>query len=233
MLLTTLRTAITTDRLTTETISQERSDRLIASAVREYSRYAPIKSSTTITTVADQEEYDLSDLNCLWVLECQWWPAGQLFAELRSGAEQVYIPSEPSRYHMPSERVINDINQSALIKAMRGTWEQRNQTLVVFPTPSVASSESLEIVYAALHVLNDAETGYDTIPDEDLDIVADLATAVYLQASMSERALESDYAEGLQRVTAHFIPANLRQTIKELRQGVKDKNGGTGVGVLR
>jgi len=233
VLLTTIRTAITTDRITTETIATERLDRMIATAVREYSRYAPIIDSTFITTVADQTEYNLEALNCLWVLSCLWWPVGQLFAELHAGAEQVYILNKPSRYHMPSERIIDNINQSAHIHAMQGFWEQRNQTLVISPAPTTAATDNLEITYAALHVLNADETGYDTIPDEDLDILADLATANYLQARMSEIALEADYAEGLQKLTVHYVPGNLRETIKVLRQGVKEKYGGTGVAIAR
>jgi len=134
---------------------------------------------------------------------------------------------------MPSERVIDNINQEAHIKALQGTWEQRNQTLVIFPEPTAAGTTDLEIVYAAEHVLNDDEDGYDTIPDVDLDIIADLTTATYLQARMTEISLEPDYAEGLQRLTTHFLPSNLRETIRALRQEVKSKYGGTGRAVAR
>jgi len=233
VLITVIRTAVTTDRITTETIATECLDRMIANAVREYSRYNPVVASTKISTIADEEEYDLSALNCLWVLECDWWASGQLFAEMRAGAEQMYLLNRTSRYHMPSDRVIDNINQSAHIRATKGTWVQRNKTLIIFPTPASAGDDDLEIVYAALHVLNTAEDGYDTLPDEDLDIIADLTTAVYLQARMNESALEADYAEGLQKLTAHFIPGNLLATTQRLHRGVEGKYGGSGIAIAR
>ena len=231
MLLTDIQTAVT-DRLTTETIVTARLNRFIAAAVREYSRYNPIISSTMLSTVSDQAEYDLSALNCMQVLECYWWPIGQLFAELRAGAEQAYIMRQPYRYHMPSERVINDINQEAHISRLVGHWELRNQnTLVIYPTPTAASDEDLEIVYTSAHALNVGGTAYATIPDEDLDILADLTFALYLQARISEAALEPDYAEGLQRITTHFIGPNLQAAIRMLKQGVEGKYSGSGQAV--
>ena len=232
MLLTDIRTAVR-DRITTETILDPRLDRMIATAVREYSRYAPVLYSTVLATVAGQSEYDLAYLNCLQVVECLWWPIGQIFTGLWSGSESVYVLDGPTRYHMPSERVINDINQEAYIKTIQGTWEQRNQTLVIFPEPTTAETTDLEIVYAAEHMLNDDEDGYDTIPDVDLYIIADLSTAAYAQARMTEIALEPDYAEGLQRLTTHFVPGNLRETLKVLRQGLISKYGGSGKAVAR
>jgi len=185
-----------------------------------------------MSTVADQAEYDLPDA-CMWVLECNWWPVGQLFAELRAGAEQAYILNKPSRIHMPSDRVIDDINQSAHIQRMKGTWEQRNRTIVIFPTPTAVGDEDLEIVYAALHIINDAALGYDTLPDEDLSILADLTLATYLQGRATEIALQPDYAEGLQRVTKSSMSGNLTEMIRQLRKGVEGKYGGVGVAVAR
>lgn len=231
MLLSTIREAVI-DRFTTETIETERLNRFIASAVREYSRFNPRILGATMTTIADQATYDLPDA-CLWVIECYWWPIGELFAELRAGAEQAYVITKPSRLHMPSERIIDDINQEAHISRLLGHWEQRNDTIVVFPEPTAAADEDLEIVYAAEHVINVGGTGYDTIPDEDLDIIADVTLASYLQARSTEVVLEADYAEGLQRVTKRFIPGNIRATINELRSAMLGKYGGPGVAIAK
>lgn len=231
MLLSTIREAVT-DRLTTETIEQPRLDRFIASTVCEYSRYNPLITGLTMSSVVDQAVYDLPDA-CLWVLECYWWPIGQLFAELRAGAEQIHVARHPARYHMPSDRIIDNINQSAHIDAILGQWEQRNDTLVIHPEPTATGSEDIDIVYAAYHEINEAELGYDTIPDEDLDIIADVALALYLRARAAETALEPDYAEGLQRVTKRFMPANLRDMVRELRKGLTGKYGGQGGVVVR
>jgi len=134
---------------------------------------------------------------------------------------------------MPSDRVIENINQSAHIDAILGQWEQRNETLVIYPEPTATGDEDIDIVYAAYHVLNDGASGYDTIPDEDLDIMADVTLALYLRARAAEIALEPDYAEGLQRVTKRNIPGNLRDTVRELRKGLIGKYGGQGGAVVK
>jgi len=166
------------------------------------------------------------------VLECYWWPTGELFAELRAGAEQAYVLQRPARVHMPSERVIDDINQSAYLSRIIGEWEQRNDTVSITPKPS-ASDDDILLVYAASHLINATATGYDTIPDEDLDIVADLTLAAYLKSRAVELALEPDYAEGIQKITKHFLPGNIANVVKELHRGIEGKYGGTGLAVVR
>lgn len=231
MLLTTIRTAFT-DRFTSETVDQSRLTRLIASAVSEYSRYNPRLRSTTLSTVADQVEYNLPS-DCLWVLECYWWPMGEMFAELRAGAEQAYILQHPSRYHMVSDRVIDDINQSEHIQRTIARWEQRNKILVLGAEPSAGGTDDIALVYAAKHEINAGSTGYDTLPDEDLAIMADLTLSIYLQSRSAELALEPDWAEGLQRVTHHFASANLQAVIVQLRQALEGKYGGSVMGLVR
>ena len=167
------------------------------------------------------------------VLDCFWWPGGNITAELLSGSEQAFVAPDPVAYHQPSNRLINDINQSAQIKSLRGTWEQRNRTIVLFPKPSVAGTDDIVVIIGALHILNVTYSRYDTIPDEDLDIIADLTTASYLSARASEMALEPDYKEGLQSITRHFAVSSIREAITLLNSGLLAKYGGGSVAVVR
>ena len=233
MNLTTIRQVVIEDRITTETIAQVRLDRFIANAVMQYSRYNPVITAVTLSTVADQAIYDLSAYNVLMILDCFWWPGGTITAELLSGSEQAFVAPDPVVYHQPSNRLINNINQSAQIKGLRGTWEQRNQTVVVYPTPTIDGDNNLEVIIGAQHILNVTYSCYDTIPADDLDIIADLATASYLSARASEMALEPDYKEGLQSITRHYAVSSIREAIEMLSHGVIAKYGNESVALVR
>jgi len=231
--LTTLRQALTEDRITTETITDARADRAIASAVREYSRYNPRVLSVTLSTIANQAEYSLAAYSALGVRDAFWWPGGSITAELLSGSEQVLSAPDEVRYHMPSDRVINNINQSALIAGRRGRWELNGQSLKIFPTPTSNGTDDLEVWYTALHLINAGGTGYDTIPFEDQDIVADLSAANYLRGRLAEMAMEADYAEGAQSITKHYTPANIAAAIAVFTQSARAKYNDSGLAVVR
>ena len=232
MNLTTIRQAFT-DRFTTEIVAEAKLDRFIAAAIRQYSRYNPVVTKVTLSTVAEQAIYDLSAYNVLMVLDCFWWPGGNITAELLSGSEQAFVAPDPVAYHQPSNRLINDINQSAQVKSLRGTWEQRNQTIMLYPEPTIAGTNDLTVIIGALHILNITYSRYETIPDEDLDIIADLTIANYIVSRASELALEPDYQEGLQRMTRHFAVSNIRSAIEMLEHGVVAKYGSGSVAVVK
>jgi len=210
------------DMVTTETMPSSRLNRLISRAVDYYNRYNPIITATEIDIVADQTIYDLPS-DCLTVISCYWWPMGEMFAELRAGAEQAFMLYRPVRYHLISERIIEDINQEQYIGRVVGYWEQRNKTIYIAPEPTANDTDGLVLLYAAKHSLNDDGDGYDYIPDEDLGLFTDLLVAEFLGSKSAEMAWEPDYSEGQSRVTKHFIPRQLREYITTLRNGVRDK----------
>jgi len=211
-----------TDLVTTETVVSARLNRFIAKAVDYYSRYNPITTATEIDIVADTTIYNLP-ADCLTVISCYWWVMGEMFAELRAGAEQAFMLYRPVRYHLISERIIEDINQEQYIGRVVGYWEQRNKTIYIAPEPTAADEDGLVLLYAAKHAINAGGDGYDDIPDEDLAIVADLVVAEFLGSKSAEMIWEPDYSEGQSRVTKHFIPKHLREHITTLRNGVRDK----------
>jgi len=218
------------DMITTEVVAADRLNRFISAAVDYYSRYNPIITAMTIDVVEDQTLYDLPS-DCTTVISCYWWPLGELFAELRAGAEQTFMLHRPARYHLISERIIDDITQGAYLERVVGYWEQRNKQIYVAPEPTVADEDGLVLLYAAKHSLNADGTGYDNIPDEDLGIFTDLVLAEFLGSKSAEVAWEPDYSEGQSRVAKHFIPKQLREHITALRNGVRDKYSAVGIAV--
>lgn len=216
--------------VTTETVAAARLNWFIARAVDYYNRYNPIITATEIDIVADTTIYNLPS-DCLTVISCYWWPMGEMFAELRASAEQAFMLYRPVRYHLISERIIEDINQGEYIGRVVGYWEQRNKTLYIAPEPTAADEDGLVLLYAAKHVINDDSDGYDTIPGEDLGLFADLVVAEFLGGKSAEMVWEPDYSEGQSRVTKHFIPKQLREYVTTLRSGVRDKYSVSAVAV--
>ena len=210
------------DLVTTETVVAARLNRFISKAVDYYSRYNPIITATELDVIADQVLYNLP-ADCLTVISCYYWPMGEMFAELRAGAEQAFMLYRPVRYHLISERIIEDINQGEYIGRVVGYWEQRNKTIYIAPEPTAADEDGLVLLYAAEHSLNAGLDGYDDIPDEDLGLVTDLVVAEFLGSKSAEMIWEPDYSEGQSRVTKHFIPKHLREHVTTLRNGVRDK----------
>lgn len=195
---------------------------IVAEVVRRYSDYNPRVLTHSYTTEVDEHSYDLPE-DCIMIMEVLYWPIGEVFAEMNAAYEPVYLQRRPERYSLISEPVIDDIKRAAYIKRLAGYWEQRGKTIYIYPAPTSASS--LDLVYGAEHVLNDDEDGYDTIPDEDFNIIRNLIIAEVVESRMLEISLEADYAEGLGRVTKHFIPANAWAVVSRLRRGVAAKYG--------
>lgn len=220
------------DRLTTESFTTSQLNKMIAAGVRDYSRWNPVMVDYAFETVAGDNEYVLP-ANCLFVVDCWWFPGGGLLDE-----EEMYVLSPGtvlslSNYNFPSHQVIDDINQEAANRISRGHWESEKGSRVIklFPEPDSAGIE-VDIRYASPHVLNGAADGYDTIPDEDLEILADLVVARHLETRAAEMALEPDYQLAMQRETFRSVPRNALLVAEQLRQGVRQKYGGSGAALI-
>lgn len=206
-------------------------DRFIASAVRYYSRYNPRVLEGSITTVADQDEYSLSSLTGLiGVQEALYLSTGSPWNDLLASSELLHVLRQPTQYNLISQRVIDDVTQQEHVRATSATWEYRegNNTIQFRPEP-LASGSTITITYWAAHAINGAGDAYETIPDEDLEILANLVLAKLLMASRIEAAMEPDYREGLETVTARYVPGNIALTVESLRQSCQFKYGGTAV----
>ncbi len=222
-----LQTAMT-DKYSLVVQTDAKSRRQIASAVRYYSRYNPYIVLSEFTTVAEQRAYDLPD-GATGIVDVLW-PADEGLTVVNIGALRESMLRRPVRYDLVSERVIEYIKADAFYAAYLGNWRKENDQVILVPTPGV-TGQDVQLWYCKVHATNELVTAYPTIPDEDLDIVADLAIVEILLQSQIESATQPDYSEGLGRVTVHFQSGNLHAAILGLRKGVQGKYG-TGMGAV-
>ena len=133
-------------------------------------------------------------------------------------------------YNMPSQRVINDINQSASVRAQSGFWhfEDAERKLVIWPEPATAG-DTFTVRYYAEHIINAGETGYDTIPDADLELIVACALAELLDAEGNAAAFSPDYQEGLERVSFKNVTGMVSNQSESLRGRVSLKYGSGGM----
>ena len=216
------------DKYTLATIADAKSKRQIASAVRFYSRYNPHITLWEFTTTVDVNAYDLPD-GATIIIDVLW-PADEALTIVNVGAIRESMLRRPVRYDLVSERVIENIKSDAFYSDYLGNWRRQNEQVILEPTPGV-TGQDVQLWYGKAHALNAGATGYDTIPDEDLNILTDLSIVEVLLQLQIEAATRPDYAEGLGRVTHHFLPQNLHAVINDLRKGVRGKYG-TGMGAV-
>lgn len=233
MLLTTIRQAVS-DRWP-DTVDTDKCNRLIAAAVRYYSRFNPRILELTVTTVTAQKEYGLVALGATGIIGVQdvlWFPAGEASNEMRAVEEYYRLLREPPIYAMPSQAVIDDINESAHIARLGGKYryEEAEANLIIYPEPTVSGSTFL-VRYYATHALNQGATGYDTIPDADLDLLTALVIADLLDDKGNAAAFSPDYQEGLEKVSYGKVSGATTMRAEELRGRVAFKYGGTSVAV--
>lgn len=208
------------DRLTNVELTEGQMFRYMTDAVAFYSRFNPFERDSTLTTVASQQDYPLPS-DFLFMRDVEWYPSGKLFT-VQSDVAYETLLYEPARLHHPSDRVIDSIDRQDFVDRLKGKWEIVGRNVRLWPAPA-SSGASIKYFYGALHPLNESEDGYDEIPPEDLSIVVSLTLAEVLEAALVDVSMEFDYAEGLQRVTKHFVPGNLRGTIQSLRDSVRGK----------
>lgn len=230
MLLSTIVNAVNED-LGTAPDSDWLEDVLIPRAVRLYSEWAGVETDTTITTVADQDEYDLP-ADCVLVTEVEWWPSSSdvLTGDLVAPAIVDTTQSQGYGYTRPSEFIINNANRAAVTKQQRGFWRQKNMdTLVLSPEPT-AGGLSVTVTYQATH----ARTGsgvsrtYATIPDAHLDAIVLLTEAEYLEARASRASWKDDFRQGASSVERGHVPGNLSRHVARLRQRAQRQLGLSG-----
>lgn len=222
MLLTTIRQAIA-DLYTSETFTATKLNRFIALAVNYYSRYNPIPTDYSFTTVADDNNYDMPT-GCIGIQKVIYPAISISNISANYGTDFTRLQHSPV-YNEPSLYVIGDINEGAYIDQYKGHWEYRavGNDLIIDPTP--AAGTIVNVTYWKKHTLNGGSTGYDNIPDEDLEIIASLTLAQIMESKALEASLEPDTQEGLEKITVHFIAGTAYSTIDNLRAKVTEKYG--------
>jgi hypothetical protein len=226
MLLTEIKTAVT-DRYTIETITSGRLERFIAAGVRYYSRWNPLVKDSHFHTVAEQLTYTVAT-DCILVLEVYYFPGGDPLEEAETVALSLYDTPAEDR-HMGSHAVIDQINTENAWRGLTGFWEEERADHRVRLWPEPTGDVEVKYRYAAGHALNVGGTGYDTIPAEDLEIIANLTLAEILWQKSIERSTQPDYTLGQMSIRRGRSVENTSAVVAELRNGVREKYGGSPV----
>ena len=191
----------------------------LGDAVRYYSRWNPNIVNYEVTTVIDTARYALPS-DCVMVRSVLYvspTATGTLSMATLTSRGSV----EP---HNPSELVINQLNDDTGRRHAWEVWTQEGSYLVF--EGGFAAAETLQVTYAALHALNALETAYETIPSEDLTLLANLVLAEVYEAEGGAHAVTPDYTEGIGQVRHHFVPANAAAQVRSLRSQLIDKYRG-------
>ena len=222
MLLSTIRQAIT-DIYTSETFPTTKLNRFIAQAVDFYSRYNPIPTEYSFTTVQDDNNYDMP-AGCIGIQKVLYPAITVSNSSANYGSDFIRL-QQSGLYNEPSLYVIMDINEGAYVDQYKGHYEYRQvgNDLVIDPTPSAGTT--VNVIYWKKHTLNVGGTGYDNIPDEDLEIIAALTLAHIMEMKAIEASMEPDTKEGLEEIRVHFIQGTAYATVDNLRAKVTEKYG--------
>ncbi len=182
--------------------------RHIAAAVRDYSRYRPLRAFTVIQTVNGQAEYCLPN-GCIGVEDVVWYPSGNVVvnSDVLLAQAKTFPVSAPDDQ---ANRLIDAIARAADEAAARGEWRYVNGKLWLQPTP-VSDGTDVYVWYLVAHSSSGsgAKEAYPTIEDWAFDAVVWLTAASVLQAQAAARANQADYTEGLTKITKGHMPDNL------------------------
>ena len=206
-------------------VSQTSLNRHIAAAVREYSRWNPRILETTLTTILNTTLYSLASVaNLIGVKDVRYLPGGYT-TESYLLSENVFLSAQPDRYHIWSQRVIDDIEQAESIGRLAGQWYYRRATNQLKLADNPSAGDTITLFYYASHVINVGATGYDTIPSDDLDIIIDLTLARIYRGLALTAAGQPDYREGQESESFKNVATNIESEIARLTEGVRHRYG--------
>ena len=208
-------------RYTRESLSGTVWEDYIARGVGEYSRWNPLRVAESFETEPEETDYDLPD-DCLVVYAVYWDPYGHLTAATYAPFDSVQRTG--MKKTMPSLGIISNINETEWARHFRGKWTVYGKTLVLDPMPQ--SEVEVHYTYGALHP--EEGDSYDTLPDEDRDLVCDLVLYELYGDRGHEMALEPDYTTGLMRESFAKIQENVSAVRSALLERIQGKYGGSG-----
>lgn len=230
MLLSAIADAVNADLGVTVTVSWLE-ETLIPRAVRQYSMWNGVEAETTVTTVADQEEYDLPS-DCVLVIDAEWWPSGTdvLTGDTVAPAIVDTKTAQGFGYTRPSEHLIDNINRAAVVNQLRGRWRQKNVTTLVLDPEPTAGGLSVTVEYLKAHAQTgmESERTYTTIPDHHLDALVMLVKAEYLDALAGRAAQKDDFKQGATTLTRGHVAGEESRQARRLRKRAQSLMGMSG-----
>jgi len=215
-------------RFTARTPSANDLTDALTAALSLYNRYNPLLVEETFDTVADTQDYDLENIPLL-VQQVIWMPGGN-YTLLLSVNVAPYYPDMwfYDSYSQYSLYTVNNIEAMASAYRSLGDYVLRDNQIRLLPTPTTSDLEVL-VIYQTAHVLTSTDTILATIPDEDFSIMRDLMVADLIQTDGINAATRFDYAEGMSRVTHHYVPTNVETVVTQLRHELVRKYASGGI----
>jgi hypothetical protein len=171
--------------------------------VVEYSAHRPYMKSTTITSVIDQDKYDLPS-DVLWLDRV--WVTG-------ADSADIILDIDYSDYQRRVQLRNRYANAGQPVAVM---W---NNQLYIYPKPT--ESTTINVEYATYHV-KDASGNYPTIRFQDIAQIEHLLVARCLQIMADDMAKRADYSEGQSRVQYSDAASTLAKSAAKLRNEVLD-----------
>lgn len=207
------------DRYSYEAVGAEKLSRTISAAVQWYNEHAPRKIVGSLTTVANQANYDLpEDCPVDGVTKVYWYP-GIDFTDYLNLC-QLWPDAEGWANRRPSERITAAINRGYLRQFQKGSWDIVEEELVLIPTPTSAGA-TVYFEYAGKHEINEAGDAYETIPSEHFEVLVLLTIAELLLDQSFKNVPRPDYSAGFERMKRSHIPKNVREHVSYLRRQAK------------
>lgn len=177
----------------------------IEDALREYAHYRPAFKSLTITTVANQQDYTLSDTD---LIEITWhnWATARIPSLPDIPAYLPWMASED-----PAEPVLYLLSQQhvqTIDKAVGGKIVRLpNDKLRLFPTPSGIDAVTVE--YHAYHTRT--ANDYTTVDKNDVEIVVWLVAALCYDTLAADYSRRLNYVEGQTEINVEASQRAIRR----------------------
>jgi len=207
-----------------EELTSTQFERWLARAVRYYSRYNPVLVHEDLTTEVGERTYELPD-DCMLVKSIMYVPdpaANEMSMESESLHRKRGVSS-----NRPSELLIKQVYDQTGLTMPEEVWEVEGANVVF--EDGFAAIETLDIAYYALHVLDEEEEAYETIPAQDIDILVDLVMADILGHRAANMGATEDYDEGLEHIIVSKIVSNTAISVERLRSELIRRYGTTAV----
>lgn len=208
-------TEVRANGISSTQLSDDNLNTLIGRVLRIYNRYRPRHLHSTLTTTAQQGEYDVS-AEATRVIEVFWEPSdtsdivSRVMTELQMIETDFYYPSLLKIYH---------INRAELRKSISGNWTMYGKQVRLLPVPT-ESNLTVPYVYAANW------KSLEDIPLSDEELLVEGAVAMANTSVARSRAGNSGWQAGDYRVDGGAASSEVTRSQREYDWWITKLSGG-------
>ena len=182
----------------TSQVSDDTLAGIVDDVLRDWSTVRGPWAVTTLTTVADTYSYDYPT-GALTVVNVHWAPG--LGDDMTEEFLEELMTTNSQSPHYPSLRVIRNIETTRWRGAFTGLWEDRDGSIILYPTPD--SADYVVVEYRTLATISDIEAVDETL-------FLDGASAFCMQKVGMERGSTAGWRAS--RVSVDFRAGNALMT---------------------